>query len=276
MPARRAPARSCGAACAASILSKQQRIDEALRNNNSWAPVRRDAFHPYERCLLEASEARLTYDEQGRKHAESMCSIHLEGNATSFLETCGVGTATVRPGHNTRRGACLYAPMMPLHARSSLLSRHAALPLPGEYGSHLVRALRNLLPRHQTLEVLGDSLARQTVAAAHCDLQRHLTSGRSRARALKHVNLGTLGERGWDTSARRVARRVEAALDPVIAAATRAGGGTILVVTGTHFNDADREAFRRITRAEDEAGDDREAASPLATPEALHHAGDRQ
>ena len=97
MPPRRPPARSCGAACAAAILSKQQRIDDALRNN-SWEPVRRDAFHPYERCLLEASEARLTYDEKGRAHAESMCSIHLEGNATSFLETCGVGTATVRPG----------------------------------------------------------------------------------------------------------------------------------------------------------------------------------
>ena len=81
---------------------KQQRIDDALRNN-SWAPVRRDAFHPYERCLLEASEARLTYDEKGRAHAESMCSIHLEGNATSFLETCGVGTATVRPPQHAAR-----------------------------------------------------------------------------------------------------------------------------------------------------------------------------
>ena len=114
MPPRRPPARSCGAACSAALLSKQQRIDAALRNN-SWAPVRRDALHPYERCLLEASEARLTYDEKGRKHAESMCSIHLEGNATSFLETCGVGTATVRPGHNTRRGACPLATPEALH-----------------------------------------------------------------------------------------------------------------------------------------------------------------
>ena len=53
MPPRRATTRPCGAACAAAILSTQHRIDDALRNN-SLAPVRRDAFHPYERCLLEA------------------------------------------------------------------------------------------------------------------------------------------------------------------------------------------------------------------------------
>ena len=31
-----------------------------------------------------------------------------------------------------------------------------------------------------------------------------------------------------------------------------------------------------VLPSEDEAGDDREAASPLATPEALHHAGDAE
>ena len=70
------------------------------------------------------------------------------------------------------------------------------------------------------------------------------------ARALKHLNHVTVGEESWDMQVQRGGRsRIDAALAPLVANARARGGGAVVLLMGTHYNDAQRPAFRRDVRA---------------------------
>lgn len=237
---------------------RQRTIDRHLLDSGGWRPLtvgeQQAQLHPFEVCLLNASRDGRLASRASRALAEEACvARHANRTGEGYIASCGVGTAAVRPGHNTRRGACLHAPALPLHERRTLLSRFDSVPPPPRgYGSHLVRAMRRLVSSRLKLDVLGDSLARQATAAALCGLQRSLPSPKSAARAVKHIEHSVMGEAGWDQNVGggggSGGGRIDAAMGPVVEAARRRGGGVIMVVMGAHFNEPQRAAWRRAVR----------------------------